>query len=357
MGAHEPHPTCTRSANAPSIAAGVRPRRAAVGTDGPARRSPERPEPRRGLLRLAVSTKLKVTGVDLAVMGDKDAVRRRRRGRQLQRAVARHLQEADRAQRPAGRRHRPRRRRDRAVAAADVRRPALLLTDNRAELLFPVPQVRHPRRRTQRRTMPDTHADLRLQRRVEGADHRSGAVRRAKCAGRVRRDARVDRLRIVPARSRGDRRARLQGPEKTARPGGLRCRRHRADRRRSEFDPLPSRRLESSRSTRSSGSSRRRTDWTSRPTSTSFARDGWESIGESDRERLKWLGVFFRRQTPGRFMMRIRMPNGFTNADAAADDRRAEPRMRHRVRRHHDAAADSAARISRWAICSTSGSG
>ena len=45
-----------------------------------------------------------------------------------------------------------------------------------------------------------------------------------------------------------------------------------------------------------------------------FARDGWESIGESDRERLKWLGVFFRRQTPGRFMMRIRMPNGFTNA-------------------------------------------
>ena len=46
-----------------------------------------------------------------------------------------------------------------------------------------------------------------------------------------------------------------------------------------------------------------------------FARDGWEAIDEADRERLKWLGVFFRRQTPGRFMMRIRMPNGFTNAD------------------------------------------
>ena len=45
-----------------------------------------------------------------------------------------------------------------------------------------------------------------------------------------------------------------------------------------------------------------------------FVRDGWESIGDADRERLKWLGVFFRRQTPGRFMMRIRMPNGFTNA-------------------------------------------
>jgi ferredoxin-nitrite reductase len=46
-----------------------------------------------------------------------------------------------------------------------------------------------------------------------------------------------------------------------------------------------------------------------------FIRDGWEAIGESDRERLKWLGVFFRRQTPGKFMMRIRMPNGFTNAE------------------------------------------
>jgi NAD(P)H-dependent nitrite reductase large subunit len=46
-----------------------------------------------------------------------------------------------------------------------------------------------------------------------------------------------------------------------------------------------------------------------------FVRDGWEAIEESDRERLKWLGVFFRRQTPGRFMMRIRMPNGFTNAE------------------------------------------
>jgi NAD(P)H-nitrite reductase large subunit len=46
-----------------------------------------------------------------------------------------------------------------------------------------------------------------------------------------------------------------------------------------------------------------------------FVRDGWEAIDESDRERLKWLGVFFRRQTPGKFMMRIRMPNGFTNAE------------------------------------------
>ena len=46
-----------------------------------------------------------------------------------------------------------------------------------------------------------------------------------------------------------------------------------------------------------------------------FVEEGWERISDSDRERLKWLGVFFRRQTPGRFMMRIRMPNGFTSSE------------------------------------------
>lgn len=45
-----------------------------------------------------------------------------------------------------------------------------------------------------------------------------------------------------------------------------------------------------------------------------LAREGWQQIDEGDRERLKWAGVFFRRQTPGRFMMRVRIPNGLTNA-------------------------------------------
>jgi ferredoxin-nitrite reductase len=45
-----------------------------------------------------------------------------------------------------------------------------------------------------------------------------------------------------------------------------------------------------------------------------LAQDGWEAIEEGDRERLKWAGVFFRRQTPGRFMMRVRISNGMTNA-------------------------------------------
>ena len=45
-----------------------------------------------------------------------------------------------------------------------------------------------------------------------------------------------------------------------------------------------------------------------------YAADGWESITESDKERLKWAGVFFRRQTPGHFMMRLRIPNGIMSA-------------------------------------------
>ncbi|PYR50979.1 MAG: nitrite reductase large subunit [Acidobacteria bacterium] len=45
-----------------------------------------------------------------------------------------------------------------------------------------------------------------------------------------------------------------------------------------------------------------------------LAREGWQAISDGDRERLKWAGVFFRRQTPGQFMMRVRMPNGRTSA-------------------------------------------
>jgi NAD(P)H-dependent nitrite reductase large subunit len=44
-----------------------------------------------------------------------------------------------------------------------------------------------------------------------------------------------------------------------------------------------------------------------------LAQSGWEAIEEGDRERLKWAGVFFRRQTPGQFMMRLRMSNGVSN--------------------------------------------
>lgn len=42
-----------------------------------------------------------------------------------------------------------------------------------------------------------------------------------------------------------------------------------------------------------------------------FAAIGWEAMDETDREhRLKWVGVFFRPVTPGKFMLRLRLPNG-----------------------------------------------
>ncbi|HEX6512918.1 MAG TPA: ferredoxin--nitrite reductase [Chloroflexota bacterium] len=41
-----------------------------------------------------------------------------------------------------------------------------------------------------------------------------------------------------------------------------------------------------------------------------YAAAGWEAISEDDKVRLKWYGVFFRKHTPGFFMLRIRIPNG-----------------------------------------------
>ncbi len=46
-----------------------------------------------------------------------------------------------------------------------------------------------------------------------------------------------------------------------------------------------------------------------------FASIGWEAMDDTDRDhRLKWVGVFFRPVTPGKFMMRMRMPNGILTA-------------------------------------------
>jgi ferredoxin-nitrite reductase len=47
-----------------------------------------------------------------------------------------------------------------------------------------------------------------------------------------------------------------------------------------------------------------------------FAKIGWEAMDAGDREhRLKWLGVFFRPVTPGKFMMRLRLPNGIVTSE------------------------------------------
>jgi ferredoxin-nitrite reductase len=42
---------------------------------------------------------------------------------------------------------------------------------------------------------------------------------------------------------------------------------------------------------------------------------GVESLTPAEKELLKWVGVFYRRPTPGKFMMRIRMPNGFAKSE------------------------------------------
>jgi len=47
-----------------------------------------------------------------------------------------------------------------------------------------------------------------------------------------------------------------------------------------------------------------------------LGREGWEALDEATLTiRLKWLGIFFRPVTPGRFMVRLRLPNGVISAD------------------------------------------
>ncbi len=46
-----------------------------------------------------------------------------------------------------------------------------------------------------------------------------------------------------------------------------------------------------------------------------FAQLGWEKMDKTDLElRLKWYGMFWRPKTPGKFMLRLRVPNGILNA-------------------------------------------
>ena len=50
-----------------------------------------------------------------------------------------------------------------------------------------------------------------------------------------------------------------------------------------------------------------------------LGRQGWEALDEATLTiRLKWLGIFFRPVTPGRFMVRLRLPNGVITAEQLA---------------------------------------
>ncbi|PSF36649.1 ferredoxin--nitrite reductase [Aphanothece hegewaldii CCALA 016] len=47
-----------------------------------------------------------------------------------------------------------------------------------------------------------------------------------------------------------------------------------------------------------------------------FANIGWEAMDKTDLEhRLKWVGIFYRPVTPGKFMMRMRLPNGILTSE------------------------------------------
>ena len=41
---------------------------------------------------------------------------------------------------------------------------------------------------------------------------------------------------------------------------------------------------------------------------------GHQNLSQADKDLLKWVGVFFRKPTPGKLMMRLRMPNGFATS-------------------------------------------
>lgn len=47
-----------------------------------------------------------------------------------------------------------------------------------------------------------------------------------------------------------------------------------------------------------------------------FANIGWEAMDKTDLEhRLKWVGIFYRPVTPGKFMMRMRLPSGILTSE------------------------------------------
>jgi ferredoxin-nitrite reductase len=41
--------------------------------------------------------------------------------------------------------------------------------------------------------------------------------------------------------------------------------------------------------------------------------NNWQEMTEDDKQRAKWYGLFFRKQTPGNFMLRVRLNAGKLN--------------------------------------------
>jgi len=247
-----------------------------------------------------LTTKLKVAGLDVAVMGLKDAVADEDEivsYTEPSRGVYKKL--IVRGNRLAG-----------AILMGD---PAVVpgitqafvderpLTDQRAELLFPLPVVAPPPAPEQ---IPDdtricdcnavskaqiVDAVLRGARSVQAV---CDATRAATGCGSCRPEVQ----RIVELASRG-----FDAPDLLASPAAL---------------PMPTRDDNAQILTlnKIEKLKQEKDGLDLLPETPSLAEGGWQSISDNDRERLKWLGVFFRRQTPGKFMMRLRMPNGFATS-------------------------------------------
>jgi len=62
---------------------------------------------------------------------------------------------------------------------------------------------------------------------------------------------------------------------------------------------------------------------------------GAEALTPVEKELLKWVGVFFRKPTPGKFMMRIRMPNGFVRSHQLRTIAELSRRLGNSVLHHH----------------------
>ncbi len=210
----------------------------------------------------SVSTKLKVMGVDLAVMGDKEPV-----GEDDEvvsysepaRGIYKKL--IVRNDRLAG-----------AIILGDgAVVPSLLQTfasgsllhDNRAEILF-TPAARHSVAAMMPKTTPDSAriCDCNDVSKAQIIEAVLGGARSVQAVCDVTTG--VNRMRLLPARSGSDRHAGMPGSREGDRPGGLRSCRH--DIRCGRGRRPGTRHSRISRSTRSSASSATRTASTSKPT-------------------------------------------------------------------------------------------
>ena len=73
--------------------------------------------------------------------------------------------------------------------------------------------------------------------------------------------------------------------------------------------------------------------------------NNWQEMTEDDKQRAKWHGLFFRKQTPGNFMLRLRLDVRLHQRPAVPRHRRPVRRVRQGLLRPDDAAADPVALV------------